>query len=182
MYPGEPIKTEQREQILTETMELHSGKLLAVIRKMVRNQVEAEDILQDVFTEYIETYDLSVAIETLGAWLVQTAKNKTIDRFRRKKTQKNYVEMVDTSIEALDSNTPEDEMKRAWLRHEIDAALKLMPQSQREVFIQHELEGKSFEEIAHVTGESVSTLLSRKRYAVLFLKNQLKEIYDELEK
>lgn len=162
-------------------MEVHSGKLLAVIRKMVRDQVEAEDILQDVFTEYIETYDLSVAIETLGAWLVQTAKNKTIDRFRRKKTQKNYAEALDTE-EAFDSSTPEDEMKREWLRNEIDAALKLMPQSQREVFIQHELEGKSFEEIARDTGVSVSTLLSRKRYAVIFLKNQLKEIYDELEK
>lgn len=162
-------------------MEVHSGKLLSVIRKMVRDKVEAEDILQDVFTEYIETYGLSVAIETLGAWLVQTAKNKTIDRFRRKKTQNNYVDMMNVS-EDLDSSTPEDEMKREWLRNEIDTALKLMPQSQREVFMKHELEGKSFEEIAKETGESVSTLLSRKRYAVIFFKNQLKEIYDELDK
>lgn len=162
-------------------MENHSGNLLAVIRKMIRDQVEAEDILQDVFTEFIETYDLGQAIGTLGGWLVQVAKNKTLDRFRRRKTQDEYLLVASRDQDAAENLDPEEESVRGWIREEIIEALQMLPQSQRDVFIMHELEGKSFEQIAQETGLSINTLLSQKRYAVIYLRNHLKEIYNELD-
>ena len=176
---GNPIKATERQQALSEAMGDHRGKILAVIRRMVRDQAEAEDVLQDVFTEFLETYDLGHAIETLGAWLMRVAKNKTIDRLRRRKTRESSSFLLEPGV--AESAGPEEESLRAWLREEILAALELLPERQRDVFLRHEIEGKSFEEIAKETGENINTLLSRKRQAVLFLRNHLKEVYDELE-
>jgi len=178
-----PIKAETREQTLTTLIGSHRARLLSIIRKRIRDQVEAEDVLQDVFAEFVEAYDLGQAIEALGGWLVRVAQNKILDRFRRQKTQSNYRASVlaTADTEQMSASRPDDEWMRAWLRAEIVTALEMLPEEQRDVFVKHELEGKTFAEMAAETGVSVNTLLSRKRYAVRFLRNQLKEIYDELE-
>jgi len=178
-----PIRTEEREQALTALIESHRTRLLSIIRKRIRDQVEAEDVLQDVFAEFVEVYDLGQAIEVLGAWLVRVAQNKILDRFRRRTTQSNYEASVRaaTNAEQTSVSRPDDEWMHAWLRAEIVNALEMLPREQRDVFVKHELEGRTFAEMAAETGVSMNTLLSRKRYAVRFLRNQLKEIYDELE-
>jgi RNA polymerase sigma factor (sigma-70 family) len=168
-------RSPKREEALNEAVAIHRGPLISVIRGLVRDQVEAEDILQDVFEEFIAAYDLGASIERLGAWLVTVARNKILDRFRRKKTRAVYEESLTPQVEAPDDGT------RAWIRRELVAALELLPPEQKEVFVMHELEGLSFNEIAAKTRVPLNTLLSRKKYAVDFLRNYLKEVYDELE-
>lgn len=161
---------------LAEAIEAQSEPLKKSIRRMVRDQAEADDVFQDVFEEFIQTYDLGVNIERLGAWLVSVARNKIIDRFRKRKVQKQYEESK--------RNEPafaSDDIAQSFLRKQIVEALELLPKDQREVFVMHELEGKSFDEISKETGVAVNTLLSRKQYAVLFLRNHLQEVYDEID-
>lgn len=179
--PPLTIASSNRQQILIDAMNSHRPQLLAVIRRIVRDQAEAEDILQDVFEEYIETYDLGKAIETVGAWLIQVAKNKTLDRWRRNKTVEKHVdEEIVSKNHGVNPSSAED-AQTFEMRDEILEALSLLPEDQRDVFIGHELEGKSFEEISQETGIGINTLLSKKRYAILFLRNYLKEIYDGLD-
>lgn len=147
---------------------------MAFIGRRIRDEVEAKDISQEVFVEFLAAYDVGVAIESLGAWLVRVAQNKIIDRFRRKKTEAEYREEALEIEEQIAANDFE-------VREAILTALSSLPQEQRDVFMKHELEGKSFEEIAKESGENINTLLSRKRYAVLTLRELLKEVYDELE-
>lgn len=168
--------------VLNDDIENHREKLRAFIGRKIRDQFEAEDIVQDVFEEYVEATDLGEVIETVSAWLVRVAQNKIIDRFRKKKTQQNYLRDNFQNEEALDlGHAPDDELMRTFLRDELIEALSMLPENQRAVFVQHELEGKSFEQIAEETKLSINTLLARKRYAILFLRERLKEIYDELE-
>jgi len=169
-------KTAKRDRALTEAVETHRGKLRAVIGRRVRDQAEAEDILQDVFLEFLDAYDVGVVFEKLGAWLVRVAQNKILDRFRRQKTRDTYQDELKSSV-----SQPDEEWTRKWLQTELIQALSGLPPEQREVFIQHELEGKSFEEIARSTGVNLNTLLARKRYAIQYLRDHLKEVYDELE-
>ncbi len=164
--------------------ELHRPRLLPLIRRKVRDQVEAEDVWQDVLAELLETYDVGQAIESLSAWLVRVAQNKIVDRYRRQKSRDDYRDLV--MNEALpngppEAPSPEDERTRHLLGKAILLALEELPSDQRDVFVRHEIEGQSFEEIAAETGVNMNTLLSRKRYAVLFLREYLKEVYDELE-
>lgn len=173
-------KPARRKQEVTDAMNSHRGRILSVVNRMVRDQAEAEDVLQDVFEEFVEVYDLGETIESVGAWLVRVAQNKVVDRFRRRKTQQEYRQLVATDSEAEDTSDPEADLINQRLRSEIAEALETLPDDQRDVFIKHELEGKSFEEISAATGVSVNTLLSRKRYAVQALRNYLKEVYDEL--
>ncbi len=168
-----------RELALTEAVEDQRVRVLHVIRKMIGDQTEAEDVLQDVFAEFIEVYDLGETVETVGAWLMRVARNKVLDRFRRRKTQDDYRFLVEAS-ENFEAVEPGNEWMREWLQTEIIRALEKLPNDQRSVFVEHELEGKSFEEISAASGVSVNTLLSRKRYAILTLRKHLKEIYDEL--
>ncbi|HVK60633.1 MAG TPA: RNA polymerase sigma factor [Bdellovibrionales bacterium] len=173
-------KAIDREQVLTATVERQRGRLLSFIQRMIQNQSEAEEVAQDVFAEFVEVYEIDTAIETVGAWLTTVARNKVLDRFRRRKTQDDYRLFVEEQPDAIDSDDPEMNSMRAELRLQIVTALESIPPEQKDVFVQHELEGKSFEEISAQTGVSVNTLLSRKRYAVLALREYLKEIYDEL--
>lgn len=166
------------EKALREAVESQREPLLTMIKNMIRDPYEAEDVLQDVFAELTEAYELGAAFETLGAWMVRVARNKVLDRFRRRKIQDEYRILVQDSkevseVEALDPASKEE------LREEIILAMEALPPEQQEVFIKHELEGKSYEEIAKETGQSVNTLLSRKRYAVLALRDYLQEVYDE---
>lgn len=180
---SDSTEASKRQQTLIELVEKHRVRLLGIIRERMQDQIEAEDVLHDVFIEFVEAYDLGYAIETVSAWLVRVAKNKIVDRFRRRKTQAEYRNAVLATGERGENlpSRPDEEWMRSWLRNRIADALELLPPQQRDVFVKHELEGKTFAEIAAESGVSVNTLLSRKRYAVLFLRNQLKEIYDELE-
>jgi len=173
---------EKRNQALSAAVNDHQGQLRAVIGRKIRDQIEAEDVLQDVFAEFLVAYDLGQAFETLAGWLVRVAQNKVLDRFRRQKTRTEFEKLVIETGEVSELDTPDDEYERAILQEEILNAIDLLPIEQRDVFVRHELEGQNFEEIAKATGVSVNTLLSRKRYAVLFLREHLKEIYDEFER
>ena len=180
---SDSTEASKRQQTLMDLVEKHRVRLLGIIRERMQDQIEAEDVLHDVFIEFVEAYDLGYAIETVSAWLVRVAKNKIVDRFRRRKTQAEYRNTVLATGERRENlpSRPDEEWMRSWLRNRIADALELLPPQQRDVFVKHELEGKTFAEIAAESRVGVNTLLSRKRYAVLFLRNQLKEIYDELE-
>ena len=156
------------------------------IRKRVGDPAEAEDILQDVFYEFVEEYRLPESIEQASAWLFRVARNRIIDRFRKKK-EVSLNKAVDDEEYRLDlvlpspEAGPEAEYARAVLLDALREALDELPGEQRAVFVEHELEGRSFKEMAAQTGVAMSTLLSRKRYAVLHLRERLQSIYDELE-
>ena len=180
---GEPSQAKKRDQQLNTVVETHRGRLLSMIRSRMDDKTDAEDVLEEVLVEFLEAYDLGQVIENIGAWLFKVAKNKIFDRFRRRKIQRTYHASRLSLVQSENSSysRPDREWSGAWLRREIAQALELLPKEQRDVFVMHELEGKSFEIIAAETGVSVNTLLSRKRYAVKFLRDHLKEIYDELE-
>jgi len=179
--------TEQDKRI-TETISQERGRLRNFIRRRVPDANEAEDILQDVFFEYVEAYRLPEPIEQVGAWLFRVARNRIIDRFRKKRE----VQLPDVQDgeddgrwleEVLPSpeSGPEAAYARGVLLEELTAALAELPQEQREVFIAHELDGRSFKELAAESGAGMNTLLARKRYAVLHLRARLQSIYDELD-
>ena len=174
-----PMPLEQSNS-LSETIRRERTRLLSFIRSRVPDAGDAEDILQDVFFELVESYRLPPSIENMGAWLFRVARNRITDLFRKKKP-----ESLDDSpslAEMLPSPDagPEAAFARGVLLEEIEEALAELPEEQREVFVAHEIEGRSFKEIAAKTGVSVNTLLSRKRYAVLHLRGRLREIYDDL--
>jgi len=164
--------------------------LLRFIRKRVRDQADAEDILQDVFYELTEAYRLMKPVEQAGAWLYRVARNRIIDRFRKKKPEA-FADVTegaggDESLRFEDllpspDAGPDGVYARELLLEQLQAALDELPEEQREVFVAHEMEGRSFKTLAEETGVSVNTLLSRKRYAVLHLRRRLAEIYDGLQ-
>ncbi len=168
-----------------------SPRLGSFIRRRVADRADAEDILQDVFYEFVDAYRLPGSIEQVTAWLFRVARNRIIDRFRKKKAQPvsplAAESEVDQSEYRLDlalpaSNAgPEAEYARSVLLVALQEALAGLPDEQREIFLAHELEGRSFKEIAAQSGVPVNTLLSRKRYAVLHLRARLQTVYDELE-
>jgi RNA polymerase sigma factor (sigma-70 family) len=180
------LMTEQDKRI-TETISRERGRLRNFIRRRVPDVNEAEDILQDVFFEYVENYRLPEPIEQVGAWLFRVARNRIIDRFRKKREvqlpevsdgegdDKYWLEEVLPSPDA----GPEAAYARSVLLEELYAALEELPKEQRDVFIAHELDGRSFKELAEAGGVNMNTLLARKRYAVLHLRASLKKIYDE---
>jgi RNA polymerase sigma factor (sigma-70 family) len=179
-----------QNQRLTEAIGRERGRLRNFIRRRVDDESEAEDILQDVFYELIEAYRLMKPIEQVGAWLFRVARNRIIDRFRKKKPEpfaaardpETGVEDSSLSLEEFLPSPdagPEAEYARRILLEELDAALEELPEEQREIFVKHEIEGRSFKEIAAETGVGVNTLLSRKHHAVLHLRRRLKSIYEE---
>ena len=156
------------------------------IRKRVGDPAEAEDILQDVFYEFVEEYRLPESIEQASAWLFKVARNRIIDRFRKKKevslseTGDEEEYRLDLALPSPDAG-PEADYARAMLLDALREALDELPDAQREVFVEHELEGRSFKEMAAQSGVAINTLLARKRYAVLHLRERLQAVYDELE-
>lgn len=178
----------EQDKRITETISRERGRLKSFIRRRVPDASEAEDILQDVFFEYVEAYRLPEPIEQVGAWLFRVARNRIIDRFRKKREVQlpdapddedggRWLEEVLPSPES----GPEAAYARGVLLEELTAALAELPKEQREVFIAHELDGRSFKELAAESGAGVNTLLARKRYAVLHLRKRLQIIYNELE-
>src|SRR5262245_16741476 len=137
VYVTGPNKVEERDRILTEVAEKERPRLLGLIRSRLRDQIEAEDVFQESFADFIEAYDLGQAIETFGAWLVRDAQNKVIDRFRRRKTREDYRQqtLARTTDPPASGARPDDQWTRTWLRAEIVRALELLPKEQRDVFV-----------------------------------------------
>jgi RNA polymerase sigma factor (sigma-70 family) len=182
------MATEQ-DQRISEAIEREQSRLRNFIRRRVADQEEAEDVLQDVFYELIQAYRMMKPVEQVTAWLFQVARNRITDLFRRKNREALQAEPVASTedgealqweevLPSLESG-PEAAYARRVLLEELDEALEELPPAQREVFIAHELLGYSFKEIAAQTGVSLNTLLSRKHYAILHLRERLKAIYDE---
>ncbi len=177
----------ERNKIITETIKGVSQRLLGFIKKRVGSSHDAEDILQDVLYQFASNAE---PIEQASAWLYKVAKNKITDSYRKHKLPladdlfaSNEIDDNEFSWkEILFSNdtNPETEYLRNIFWEELKAALDELPAAQREVFIQNEIEGFAFKEIAAQTGESVATLISRKRYAVLHLRARLQALKDEL--
>jgi len=181
-----------QDQRISETVMREQSRLRNFIRKRVADSSEAEDILQDVFYELVEASRMMKPIEQVSAWLFRVARNKIIDFFRKKRPEATINGPVAaaedseslTLEELLPSSDegPEAAFARSVLLEELDEALQELPEEQREVFVAHELEGRSFKEIAARTGVGVNTLLSRKHYAVIQLRERLQAIYDEFRK
>jgi RNA polymerase sigma factor (sigma-70 family) len=190
MEEGAGIKwmTSQQDRRISEAVEDQRARLRNFIRKRVADEADAEDILQDVFYEFVQAYRLMKPIEQAGAWLFRVARNRIIDLYRKRRTdplrESDAVEESGKSLNLEDllpspDSGPEAAFARNVLLAELDDALDELPEEQREVFIAHELEGRSFKELAAEAGVSVNTLLSRKHYAVLHLRRRLEAIYSE---
>ena len=173
---------------IERTVRKERGRLLAFIRRRVRTEEDAEDILQDVVYQLLTSYSVTEPIEKLTAWLFAAARNKIIDWYRKRRP------MVSLSNSAEESGpinledilfdpgqNPDEVFARSLVWTELATALEEIPPEQREVFVRHELEGRSFKNIAEETGVGINTLLSRKRYAVLYLRERLLDLYDEFE-
>jgi RNA polymerase sigma factor (sigma-70 family) len=189
--PSNWTVTEQ-DYLLSQAMERDRPRLRSFIRKYVADTSEAEDILQDVFYELLEAYRFMKPIEHVTAWLFRVARNRMTDLFRKNKpgSLNNMVstgdggDTEDTLEDLLPSGDagPEAAYARNLLLDALDEALEELPEAQREVFIAHELLGRSFKDISSETGLSVNTLLSRKHYAVLHLRRSLQSIYESYAK
>jgi RNA polymerase sigma factor (sigma-70 family) len=190
--PFTPDTMNERERDLTATIVRERTRLGNFIRRRVRDPSDAEDILQDVFHEFVQAYRLPAPIEQASAWLFRVARNRIIDGFRKKKEQP-LVELtdgdatadeddyrLDLALPAHDAG-PEALYARSVLLEALQAALDELPANQREVFIAHELEGRSFKDMAAQSGVAINTLLARKRYAVLHLRARLQDTYEQLD-
>jgi RNA polymerase sigma factor (sigma-70 family) len=164
---------------LTDIFRREQGRLRSFVRRRVADEGDAEDILQDVFYELVEANWLTRPVEQVGAWLFRVARNRIIDFFRKKRPVQFEAEGIEDLLPSADAG-PEEAYVRSLLWEELEQALAELPEEQRAVFIAHEIEGRSFKELAAETGVSMNTLLSRKRYAVLHLRERLKEINEEL--
>ena len=188
--PTPPTLMADKDSDIAATFLRERSRLGNFIRRRVRDQTDAEDILQDVFHEFIEAYRLPAAIEQASAWLFQVARHRIVDRFRKKREQPldEIVELgddenevrLDLALPAPDAG-PEAAYARSVLLKALQQALDELPENQREVFVAHELEGASFKEMAAQSGVAVNTLLGRKRYAVLYLRARLQTVYDEFD-
>jgi len=180
-----------QDQRISEVVKREQSRLRNFIRRRVPDPRDAEDILQDVFYKLVEANRLLMPIEHVTGWLFRVARNRITDLFRKKKPER----FSDTGVADEDDERlrvedllpspdagPEALYARSVLLDELELAVAELPKEQRDVFVAHELDGRSFKEMAAETGLSVNTLLSRKRYAVLRLRERLQAIYDELTK
>ncbi|MDR5781628.1 sigma-70 family RNA polymerase sigma factor [Caballeronia sp. LZ065] len=186
--PHTPSPLPEQDLEIAAAVARERPRLRNFIRRRVIDQDDAEDILQDVFEELVEAYRLTDPIEQMGAWLFRVARNRIIDRFRKKKETRLSIDENETDEDyRLDLELPSPEAgpeaayERAALLAALQAALDELPPNQRDVFIAHELDGRSFKDIAAATGIGINTLLARKRYAVLHLRNRLQASHDDFE-
>jgi RNA polymerase sigma factor (sigma-70 family) len=171
----------EQDERLTEVYERERSRLRNFIRRRVPDRSDAEDILQDVFSRLVEANSLLMPVEHVTGWLFRVARNRIADLFRKKKAEHDEPLELDDLLPSPDAG-PEALYVRSVLIDEIELALSELPPEQREAFVGHEIEGRSFKEMAARSGVSVNTLLSRKRYAVLHLRERLQDVYDELTK
>jgi RNA polymerase sigma factor (sigma-70 family) len=185
------MTTEQDRRIST-VVKAEGARLRNFIRKRVADEADAEDILQEVFYEFVQTYRLMKPIEQAGAWLFRVARNRIIDRFRKRRHDPleetlQFVPPLNEESErlALDDFLPSPDAGpeaiyvRTLLIDALEDAIGELPEEQRAVFIAHEIEGRSFKELSEEIGININTLLARKRYAVRHLRSRLNSIYDE---
>jgi RNA polymerase sigma factor (sigma-70 family) len=175
----------ERDRRISQAVALEGARLRGFIRRRVPDPGEAEDILQDVLLEFVQAIRMPEPIEQVAAWLFRVARNRIIDRFRRKREEPLPQAALQDEDSWLDgvlpasSDGPAAAYARKVLLEELQAALGELPPEQREVFLAHEIEGRSFKELAARTGVGVNTLLARKRRAVLHLRSRLQAIYDD---
>ena len=182
------LMTEQDRRI-SEVIAEERSRLRNFIRNRVPNEADVEDLLQDVFYELVEANRLLMPIEYVTGWLFRVARNRITDLFRKRRPET----FSDAAVEDEDGEllpiedllpSPDAGPEALYVRHvlleELQFALSELPDDQRDVFVAHELEGRSFKELSAESGVNVNTLLSRKRYAVLHLRQRLQSIYDEL--
>jgi RNA polymerase sigma factor (sigma-70 family) len=180
--------TEQNRQI-SEVMEEERSRLRNFIRRRVPDPSDVEDILQEVFYELVEANRLLMPIEHVTGWLFRVARNRITDLFRKKKAktfsdaavedEEGELLRIEDLLPSPDAG-PEAVYFRNVLLDDLESALEELPEQQREVFVAHELEGRSFKDLSAESGINVNTLLSRKRYALLHLRERLQRIHDEL--
>lgn len=180
------------EEIKQQTFRKERSKLLSFIRGRVKSAEEAEDILQDVFYQFVAGFSAIESMDRVTSWLYSVARNKIIDQYRRDASRPKSVALDGSTSREDDApltlqeilpdlgNTPEGTLLRDAIWDEITLALEELPAEQREIFIQNEIEEQSFREIAERTGISINTLLSRKRYAILALRHRLQRFYDDV--
>jgi RNA polymerase sigma factor (sigma-70 family) len=179
---------DQRRQNIIQAFRDYSKRLFYFIRGKVKTDEDAEDILQDVWFQFSNVLETE-PIEQTSAWLFRVARNRIIDKYRKKKTESLNDELIEEDEDgsfnfrdillASDSN-PETEHLRSLFWEQLFSALNELPSEQRDVFIANELEDVSFQELSEMTGEKVNTLISRKRYAVLHLRKRLEQLYKEI--
>jgi len=189
-----PLPNEAPPPDLQETVRKERGRLLDFIRRRIPDRDEAEDLVQDVFYELTEAYQLAKPIERVASWLFAVARHKINDWYRRPAYARNTsLDAPLTEMESApedsgllladllptDTRSATDELMREAVLEALDEALDELPPEQREVFVRHELEGQSFREMSAELGVPLNTLLSRKRYAVLYLRERLRELYDD---
>lgn len=181
---------EYRNTHIEETLERNRSKLFGFIRKRVPSVEDAEDIFQDVSYQFINGFDAIDSIERASGWLFSVARNKIADMYRKKKpvsleglynAENDEGQPLSLSDILPDlSNMLEDTMARDIIWESLLEALETLPEAQRQVFVWHELEKKSFREMSELTGDSINTLLSRKRYAIMTLRKSLQELYNDI--
>ncbi|MEP7233962.1 MAG: sigma-70 family RNA polymerase sigma factor [Ignavibacteriota bacterium] len=173
------------DQEISRTVRSTRNKLLGFIRSRIGDSEEAEDILQDVFYQFVEASNPEEPIAQASAWLFTVARNKITDWYRKKRPD-TFSKLTPGSAEASDpiatiedaTHLPDELLEQAFFREAMNEALSELPEAQRDVFIMHEIEGIPYQEIARITGEPVNTLLSRKRYAIKYLRERLQD-FDE---
>jgi len=178
----------EQDRQIADVIAKEQPRLRSFIRRRVTNEADVEDLLQEVFFELVRTHRLLLPIDFVTGWLYRVARNRITDLFRKKKpqtfseaaseTDEGELLQLEDLLPASDGG-PEAEYLRSLLLDELRQAIADLPADQREIFVAHELEGRSFKELATETGVNVNTLLSRKRYAVLQLRARLKNIHDE---
>jgi RNA polymerase sigma factor (sigma-70 family) len=178
----------EQDRQISEVIAAERSRLRNFIRKRVPDEADVEDLLQEVFYELVEAHRLLTPIETITGWLYQVARNRITDLFRKKKPEnfsdaageddEGVLLAIEDLLPSPDAG-PEALYARSVLLDELELALAELPAEQREVFIAHELEGRSFKELSASSGVNINTLLARKRYAVLHLRRRLQSIHDE---
>lgn len=187
-----PMTAAQQDRQIAEAVREQRGRLLQFIRRRIPDPDQAEDILQDVFAELVESYRVLKPVEQAAAWLFRVARNRITDLYRRKKPVSLEAEfaaaeahpdgegLLLADLLPAPDDRPENRLLRETLMDALSDALAELPAAQRQVFVWHELEDKSFKEMEAETGVPLKTLISRKHYAVLHLRKRLQKLYDEL--
>lgn len=198
-YPASIVyRNKEQEVIMTAAEKKHieklvkeeQGRLLGFIRRRVDNEDDALDIMQDVYFQLTAGFNDIRRASSATAWLFSVARNRITDHYRKKKPERLSDKkvpqkgdeaplMLEEILPSL-TRSPEDEFMREVIWERIEECLSQLPEAQRDVFIMNEFEDMSFKEIASITGEGINTLLSRKRYAVTYLREQLRELYKEI--
>jgi RNA polymerase sigma factor (sigma-70 family) len=187
-----PLSPSVQDSEIAAIVRRERGRLFSFISRRVQDAAEAEDVLQEALYELVNAYRLMQPIEQAGAWLMRVARNRIIDRFRKRRpellrdiaalAQAQEGDETESALEGLlpvVEDGPDAELVRSLMMEELERALAELPAEQREVFIAQELEGAGFRELSARWGVGINTLLSRKRYAVLRLRERLREVYEE---